>query len=162
VQIMEEFKANIHILCFNERSLKYVTLWELFIYFTSLNSWHWRKYWWLKRRRPDFFCACLSYYHLNSVSDNNPISLRLKVKLSLCFFLTERHAMKAYWGVALDRGERSASRSGRFIPRERASGTHWIGGWVGPRAVLDAVVERKIPSLRRKWNPRTMIVQSVA
>jgi hypothetical protein len=22
-----------------------------------------------------------------------------KVKLSLCFFLTEHHAMKAYWGV---------------------------------------------------------------
>jgi hypothetical protein len=29
-------------------------------------------------------------------------------------------------------------------PRERAPGTHWIGGWVGPRAVLDAVVKRKI------------------
>jgi hypothetical protein len=25
-------------------------------------------------------------------------------------------------------------------PRERAPGNHWIGGWVGPRAVLDAVV----------------------
>jgi hypothetical protein len=30
-------------------------------------------------------------------------------------------------------------------PRERASGTHWIVEWVGPRAVLDAVVKRKIP-----------------
>jgi hypothetical protein len=29
---------------------------------------------------------------------------------------------------------------------ERASDTHWIGVWVGPRAVLDAVVKRKIPS----------------
>jgi hypothetical protein len=35
---------------------------------------------------------------------------------------------------ALDGGEWSASRPGRFTPRERASGTHWIGGWVGPRA----------------------------
>jgi hypothetical protein len=35
---------------------------------------------------------------------------------------------------------------GRFSPRERASGTHWIGGWVGSRAGLDAVVKRKIPS----------------
>jgi hypothetical protein len=30
-----------------------------------------------------------------------------------------------------------------FIPRplsgERAPGTHWIGGWVGPRAGLNAV-----------------------
>jgi hypothetical protein len=25
--------------------------------------------------------------------------------------------------------------------------THWIGGWVGSGAVLDAVVKRKIPSL---------------
>jgi len=36
--------------------------------------------------------------------------------------------------------------SGRFIPRERALGTHGIGGWMSPRAVLDAVVKRKIPS----------------
>jgi hypothetical protein len=33
--------------------------------------------------------------------------------------------------------------------------THWIGGWVGPRAVLDAVVKRKIPIPRRESNPRT-------
>jgi hypothetical protein len=44
---------------------------------------------------------------------------------------------------ALDGGEWSISRPGRFIPRKRAPGTHWIGGWVGPRAVLDAVVKRK-------------------
>jgi hypothetical protein len=24
--------------------------------------------------------------------------LKLKVKLSLCFFITEHHAMEAYWG----------------------------------------------------------------
>jgi hypothetical protein len=28
---------------------------------------------------------------------------------------------------------------GRFTPGERAPGTHWIGGWVGPRTGLDAV-----------------------
>jgi hypothetical protein len=33
---------------------------------------------------------------------------------------------------------------------------------VGPRAVLDAVVERKISSPRRESNPRTPIVQPVA
>jgi hypothetical protein len=48
------------------------------------------------------------------------------------------------------------------LPRERAPGTHWIGGWLGPRAVLDPVVKRKIPSLRRESNPRTSIVQPVA
>jgi hypothetical protein len=51
--------------------------------------------------------------------------------------------------------EWSASRPGRFSPRERASGTHWVG-WVGSRAVLDAVVKRKIPSPRRcmKMQPK--------
>jgi hypothetical protein len=58
--------------------------------------------------------------------------------------------------------EWSASCPSRFTPRERAPGTHWIGGWVGSRAVLDAVVKRKIPSLRLESNPRTPIVQSVA
>jgi hypothetical protein len=35
--------------------------------------------------------------------------------------------------------EWSASRLCRFIPEETALGTHWIGGWVGPRAGLDDV-----------------------
>jgi hypothetical protein len=61
--------------------------------------------------------------------------------IALCFFTS-----------ALDGGEFSASRTGRFTPRERAPGTHWIGGWVGPRDVLDPVV-RKIPSSRRDSNP---------
>jgi hypothetical protein len=33
---------------------------------------------------------------------------------------------------------------------------------LGSRAVLDAAVKRKIPSLRRESNPRTPIVQPVA
>jgi hypothetical protein len=80
--------------------------------------------------------------------------------------------MKAYWGAevqlhaflisALYGGEWSALRPGRYIPRERTPDTHWIGGWVGPRAVPDAVVKRKIPSPRRESNPRTPIVQPVA
>jgi hypothetical protein len=41
---------------------------------------------------------------------------------------------------ALDGGEWSASRPGRFTPSERAHGIDWIGGWLSPRAVLDAVV----------------------
>jgi hypothetical protein len=44
----------------------------------------------------------------------------------------------------LDKAGWSASHPGRSIPGETASGTHWIGGWVGPRAVLD-VVENSIP-----------------
>jgi hypothetical protein len=37
-----------------------------------------------------------------------------------------------------------------------------MGGWVGPRAILEAVVKRKIPSPRRESNPRTLIIQPVA
>jgi hypothetical protein len=32
-------------------------------------------------------------------------------------------------------------------PRERAPGTHWIGGWLGPRAGLDDVENRKFLTL---------------
>jgi hypothetical protein len=46
--------------------------------------------------------------------------------------------------------------------KEPLPGTHWIGGWVGPRAVLDAVMKRKIPSPRMESNPRIPIVQPVA
>jgi hypothetical protein len=42
-----------------------------------------------------------------------------------------------------------------------ASRIHWVGGWVGPRAVLDSVVERKISSPHRESNSRTPIVQPV-
>jgi hypothetical protein len=62
---------------------------------------------------------------------------------------------------ALDGGEWSALRPGGFIPRERAPGTQWIGGWVGHRAVLYAVVKR-IASTHRESNPRSPIVQPVA
>jgi hypothetical protein len=79
-----------------------------------------------------------------------------KVKLSLC--LTKHHAMKTNWG------------SGGIAPRILDLGTGWrwvvsfthLGGWVGPRAVLDAVVKRKIPIPRRESNPRTPIIQPVA
>jgi hypothetical protein len=54
------------------------------------------------------------------------------------------------------------SRPGRFTTRERTPGTHWIGVWVGPRTVLDAVVKRKIPSPLRESNSRTPVVQPVA
>jgi hypothetical protein len=40
---------------------------------------------------------------------------------------------------ALDRCEWLYSRPSRFAFSERALGTHCIGGWVGPRAGLDAV-----------------------
>jgi hypothetical protein len=70
--------------------------------------------------------------------------------------------LHAFLSWALDVGEWLASRPDRLTPVETDPGTHWVGGWVGPRAVLDTVVERKIPSLRRESTPRTPIVQTVA
>jgi hypothetical protein len=55
----------------------------------------------------------------------------------------------------------AASRPEGFTPRERALGTHWIGGWVGPRAGLDAVVKRK-KSLHSPAGNRISVVQPVA
>jgi hypothetical protein len=49
-----------------------------------------------------------------------------------------------------------------LYPSEKAAVTHWIGGWVSPKALLDAVVRRKIPNSSRKSNPRTLIIQSIA
>jgi hypothetical protein len=87
--------------------------------------------------------------------------------LSLCFNWEPRHGgVFGEWRYSsthsltstLDGDEWSTSRPGRFTPGEKASSTHWIGGWVGPRAVLDAVMKRKIPSSRRESNPRTPII----
>jgi len=43
----------------------------------------------------------------------------------------------------------------------KISGTHFIGGWVGPRAVLDAVSKRKFPSSFRHSISGHPIVQHV-
>jgi hypothetical protein len=84
----------------------------------------------------------------------------IKVKLSLC--LTKHHAMKTYCGVevylhalasALDGGEWSVPRPGRFTHSERMPGTHLIGGWMGPRAGLNSVSKRKILGPCQKSNP---------
>jgi hypothetical protein len=57
---------------------------------------------------------------------------------------------------ALDGGEYSPSHPGHFTHRERAPpSTQWVGGWVGPRAGLDTVVKRKIPSSCQTQNSNT-------
>jgi hypothetical protein len=64
--------------------------------------------------------------------------------------------MKTYGGVDV---YRSSTRhllelSGQlhapaaFTRGETASGTHWIGGWVGPRTGLDDVEKRKFLTLQ--------------
>jgi hypothetical protein len=39
----------------------------------------------------------------------------------------------------------------RFTPRERAPGTHCTGGWVGPRAGLDAEITEQVFALLPLW-----------
>jgi hypothetical protein len=95
---------------------------------------------------------------------------KVKGKVVLCVNWAHHEGVFGEWtyssthslNSALDGDEWSASHSGRFTPRKGATGTHWIGGWVGPRAVLNVVVKRKIPSPRWETNPRTPIVQPVA
>jgi hypothetical protein len=45
---------------------------------------------------------------------------------------------------AVDGGGRSVSHSGYALPLGMGSVTHWIGGWVGLRASLDAEARGKI------------------
>jgi hypothetical protein len=49
-----------------------------------------------------------------------------------------------------------------LYPQERALRYHWIWGCVGPRAGLDAVVKRKIPSLCWQSNPSRPARSTVA
>jgi hypothetical protein len=51
-------------------------------------------------------------------------------------------------------GEWSASRPCSFTPEDRAPVTHWIGGWLGPRAGLDDVEKSKFfPQLGLEFRP---------
>jgi hypothetical protein len=62
------------------------------------------------------------------------------------------HAFKTYGGTevlldafltsALEGGEWSASHPAALSLGERATGAHWLGVWMGPRASTDTVGER--------------------
>jgi hypothetical protein len=75
--------------------------------------------------------------------------------------------MKTYGGVdvqihifltsALVGGERSASRPCRFT-----SSTHFIGGWVDPRAVLDDMEKWKFFDPTGTQTPAHLVIQPVA
>jgi hypothetical protein len=70
-----------------------------------------------------------------------------------------RYSSYSFLTSALDGGEWSASRPGRALPPVKGTpGTHWTGGWVGPRAGLDAETRRKILCLCKGWTP---VIQSI-
>jgi hypothetical protein len=52
-----------------------------------------------------------------------------------------------FWSSALVGGEWSASRPSCFTAGEIDHGTHWIGGWVGPRTSMYDVEKRKLLTL---------------
>jgi len=64
--------------------------------------------------------------------------------------------LHAFLTSALDEGEYLALCPSCFTPGESASSTHWIGGWVGPRATLDTEAKKiLLPLLRIKlWLSR--------
>jgi hypothetical protein len=82
---------------------------------------------------------------------------------SLC--LTNHHAINAYWGSGgiapriLYLGTRwrrvFSSRPGRFTPKERAPGNHWIGGWVGSKSRSGHGVEDKSFQSPPGFEPRS-------
>jgi hypothetical protein len=86
-----------------------------------------------------------------------------KVKVKLPLRLTKHHILKTYGRVevqlhafltsALDGGEWSRSRPGRFIPGERASDINWIGVWVSPRSSLERWRAEKFSVPDRKRTP---------
>jgi len=73
--------------------------------------------------------------------------------------------MEVYWEVevwlhaflttAIDGCEFQLHDPAALLPGNDPPGIHWIGGWAGPRAVLDAVVKRKIPDSCRDSNPHS-------
>jgi len=78
-----------------------------------------------------------------------------KVKFSLG--LSKYHAMKTYPLLSKvpryeDVWVNRQLHSPRSTLLEGAPGTHWIGGWVGPRAGLDAVTKRRSPIIAPDGN----------
>jgi hypothetical protein len=68
-----------------------------------------------------------------------------------------RHSSYSFTTLAVGGGEWLASHSGERIP-----GTHWTGGWVGPRAGLDTQVREKFFCLCQVSNFNHLVVQSIA
>jgi hypothetical protein len=86
-----------------------------------------------------------------------PFTGKVKVKEYNCS--AKRQAgFYSFLSSALDRGDRSASRPGRvLLPGKEPRCTHWIGGWVSLRAVLDTEFKGKFLATAKDGTP---VVQS--
>jgi hypothetical protein len=123
-------------------------------------------YFWLVSASPESgssieFTSCDILYKLNVIG-----VWWCKVKLSR--YMPWRH-MGGKGGIArthFNLGTRwgwvvSVTPQPRFTPGEKTPGTHWIGGWVGPRTSLDAGARRKILCPWRRSSLDHLIVQPI-
>ena len=75
---------------------------------------------------------------------------RLLVKLKLSLYIVQRHALKAYGFAGGGSSVHCTEMNGQsntthaFHSKETATGTHYIGGWVGPRRYLSALEKREV------------------
>jgi hypothetical protein len=115
------------------------------------------------------FLSILSFVGVNENTMCRPtrdLKTCVHVKIITIIKVVPIYAMHGAWGErrysltsTLEGGEWSASRHGRALPPgERAPGTHCTGGWVDPRAGLDAEGRGKILCLCRG---QSLVVQSV-
>jgi hypothetical protein len=94
-------------------------------------------------------------------NQENHDMVQVKVKLSLCFiFKWTPHHEGVLGSGGINPSILYLGTRWRWVVsftppplRERAPDTHCIGGWEGPRAGMDAVVKRNIPSPYRKSSP---------
>jgi len=80
-----------------------------------------------------------------------------RIDLSLCICTTPWR-LRAFLTSALD-GGKCTFTPGCFTSGKRAPGTHWMGGWVSPRAGEDTAMAKNISS---SAGNRTPVVQPVA
>jgi hypothetical protein len=106
--------------------------------------------------KPEHVKSCENHKKLNIKHNFLCTSVNVRytyMKISCCVFKQapchediwgSRDTTPPFWTLALERGEWSASCPEHITTRKKATGTHCRGGWVGPTASLDSVLNRKI------------------